>query len=91
MIQLTQNSLELYSQLKNLTIHGPDIQGLIQATSNKRRLRSKYLNAEGNEDIFEVVRKAADEGEEIDLENISLLVIMENVILNILGKQFQDM
>ena len=66
MIQLTQNSLELYSQLKNLTIHGPDIQGMIKATSNKRRLRNKYLNAEGNEEIFEVVRKAADEGEEIN-------------------------
>ena len=40
-VHLTKQSLELYGQLKNLDIHGPDIQGLLRATSAKRRIRRK--------------------------------------------------
>ena len=66
MIHLTKQSIELYGQLKNLDIHGPDIQGLLRATSNKRRFRKKFINKDGEEEMFEIVRKAQDEGVEID-------------------------
>jgi len=66
MIHFTQQSLELLGQLKNLTIQGPDMQGLLRATSAKRRLRAKSINQEGEQELFDIVRKAADEGVKID-------------------------
>ena len=65
-INLHRQSVELLSQLKEYTIQGPDIIQMIKATSQKRRLRAKFLNKEGMEDVFEIVRKAADEGIEIN-------------------------
>jgi len=66
MIHLTKQSLELYGQMKQIDIHGPDIQGLLRATSAKRRMRRVLTNQEGEEEIFDVVRKAADEGVKVD-------------------------
>ena len=65
-VNLTSQSIELLGQLKNLTIHGPDIQELLRATSAKRRLRAQTLNKDGEQELFDIVRKAADEGVQID-------------------------
>ena len=82
MIAATKQSLELFSQLKNLNIHGPDVIGLVRATSAKRRLRAKLLNTEGYEDIFEIVRKAADEGKDVEFwkEGTELNELLRDVL-----------
>jgi hypothetical protein len=96
MIHLTKQSLELYGQLKNLDIHGPDIQGLLRATSAKRRIKRKLTNKEGDEEIFDIVRKAADEGVKVDFwkEGSALREVIDDVFTdfeepNILFKAFE--
>ena len=39
---------------------------MLRATSAKRRMRRVLTNQEGEEEIFDVVRKAADEGVKVD-------------------------
>ena len=77
-----RQSIELISQLKEYTIQGPDIVPLIKVTSQKRRLRNKFINNEGMEDAFEIIRKAADEGKKINFfeEGSELNLLLKEVI-----------